>query len=51
MGERIEKALAWAKRLTGSARVVVDKAEETVEGIKEELHKYGEEKKAGKPDD
>jgi len=52
MGQRIEKCFTWAKRLIGSARVVVDKAGETVEGIKEELRKYGEEKKEpGKPDD
>lgn len=48
----IDRAFRWVKVVLGSARVVVDKADEAVEGVQEEIRKSGKEKeKPARTDD
>jgi len=44
----IDRAFRWVKLVLGATRVVVDKADEAVEGVQEEIRKSDKEKE--KPD-
>ena len=49
MGAKVEKAMRWAKDLISSGRVILDKADKGMEGVRKELGIDGEEeKKTGK---